>query len=1591
MSKPLEPATTASSSGSSVAHRRWHRRSRSVPSRRQRRLHMESLEDRRLLAGDLYISEFMASNSDSLDDGFGESSDWIEVFNDGSTTVDLDGYFLTDDASDLTKWEFPSYSLAAGQSLVVFASSRDVTLPSGEMHTNFKLASGGEYLGLVGPDGSTVLHDFGASYPVQFEDVSYGIGMELTSSTRTLVSSGDLISAWEPTSDVLGLSWTEASFDDSSWPVSGPSPVGYESSPGDYASIIQTPLSNNAQSLYVRYEFSLSSLHDVAALDLGVRFDDGYVAYVNGTRIASQNAPDTISWNSIAAALHPDDEAIHLETVGANQGVRSLRVGQNVLAIHGMNVSTTSSDLLFDAQLTGKSATVTQPEETGFRQSPTPGWVNESRFAGYNDSVSFSLPHGFYTSSQTLALSTPAASDFIVYTLDGSEPTVDSNFNITNGQLYTNPLTIHQSGVVRAAAFENGFRSVPSITQSYIFLDDVLQQSPTGQSPAGWPNSSVNDQLLDYGMDPDIISQYGSQAIKDALTEISSFSISTDVDHLFDSQTGIYVNAQNGGRSWERPASVELLENDGSSGFQVNAGLRIRGGFSRSGDNPKHAFRFYFRDEYGPTKLNYPLFGDEGTDQFDVLDLRTAQNYSWSFNGDPQNTFVREVFSRDLQRDLGHQSTLSRYHHLYINGVYWGLFQTQERVNDAYGETYFGGDKDDYDVVKAGLRTTGGPTEIADGNDQAWLDLFQLGQDLADNPTVNANNFFTMQGLRPDGTRDTSLPVLVDMENLIDYNLILFYTGNLDSGLSAFIGNEVGNNWFGLRNRLNQDQGFVFFAHDAEHSLGVGNTEFVDRTGPFNEGFQDFGAYSNPQFLHQDLLASPEYRLAFADRVHKHMFNNGAMTPDQNADRLNERIDVVEDVIIAEAARWGDAKRSVPLNKTDWRLEVNTILPYFNSRGQTVLGQLAGDGLYPSLDAPVLNQHGGSVPSGFAATLAATTGTIFYTTDGSDPRVTGGAVSSSASVFNGTPITITSDTVVKARTFNFGVWSALTEAQFTLVADPAASSNFRVTEMNFNPGDPTAAELAVNAVLDNDDFEFVEFQNVGNTPIDVGGVVINYGTPFTLPAATLQPGAIGLVVSNLSAFELRYGSQHHILGENAANRLSNSGETVVITASDSSSIQSFTYDDDNDWPSFADGHGETMRVIDAFGDNSDPLNWLPSRHAGGTPGEAEPVIASASPLRVTEVMYHPAIGTGSEFVELYNSGSTTLLLQGYEFVEGIEFDFDLSFQPVLDPGERAVIVADIAEFTSVYGNQVPVIGIFASGSLSNGGERLILVDNDRHLLHDFAYDDEGLWPTSPDGGGFSLEIIDINGDYSSPTNWQPSTTIGGTPGTGNALSGDFNGDMMWNCSDINQLTTEVAAGTHSPQFDLTGDGLVTRADTTAWLSTGGAMNPAATGGFPFLEADANLDGVVDVGDYVIWNGSRFSVTSNWCDGNFDGNNVVDVMDLSIWNVNKFASSSPMGLASRDLRVPAVPQTDSLSRENIHPVQSDWTADQSFTVETSVSHSPATPPIDVATPPIDVAAPPIRHRTVTRVTGGSDRLKPESMPLIDSIFANEWGE
>lgn len=886
----------------------------------------------------------------------------------------------------------------------------------------------------------------------------------------------------------------------------------------------------------------------------------------------------------------------------------------------------------------------------GYMLEPTPGEPNTgATLMGIVDGPTVDTEHGFFTDPIEVSITNADPESVVRYTTDGSSPTAD------HGEIYTGPFTIDKTSTVRAAALKDGFLPSRIDTRSYIFLADVLTQ-PDEQPPEGWPERwGSND--TDYGMDPDIVNDpvWGPQMM-DALTQIPTMSIATDLDNLFDSRTGIYARASQDGQMAERPASLELVNPDGSIGFQHNIGLRIRGGFSRSTNNPKHAFRIFFSSIYGEGNLEFPLFAEDGADSFAKVDLRTTQNYSWSFQNDSRNTFLRDIFSRDLQLAMGQQSTRGEYYHLYINGIYWGLFQTDERPEANFGASYYGGDPEDYDVIHNDPRQNGATNGNTDAYRRLW-DEFQQENGLSD---VNMDAYYRVQGMNPDGTRNPEYERLLDVDNVIDYMIITYYTSDADGPGSKFTRPGL-NNYFTVFNREEPD-GFKFVEHDSEHSLDTGNAAGANynMVTPLVNNGRSFGNF-NPHYMHERLAeTNSDYLMRFIDRVHE-LFRDDGLLGDANVEKmLMDRAAEFDMAIIAESARWGDSKRSRPFTKTDWERAVRTTVNFASSRGRDgrraeVIDQLQRTdrtkllSWYPSDEtvAPVFSSEGGRVDAGFSFNVSAPNGIIYVSTDGSDPRASGGGIRESAIQMNsGDSITINSATTVKARVLNGAEWSPITSSQFFV--EPFANVNsLHLSELHYNPAQPTESEEELG-FTDKDDFEFLEFVNVSDSAIDLSSVQLeqtlvdggNEGVHFDFAAGAmtiLGPGERVLVVENLAAFEARYGTDLPVAGSWSGG-LRNSSETITLT-DDQGGILQFAYDDA--WHESTDGGGFSLEIVNESDTNlanwGQAASWQASAVIGGTPGSA-----STSPIP----------GDSNED-GVFNSSDLILVFQAGEYEDGI--------------------------------------------------------------------------------------------------------------------------------------------------------------------------------------------------------------------------------------------------------------------------------------------------------------------------------------------------
>ncbi len=966
-----------------------------------------------------------------LADADGDFEDWVELLNTGTTTVNLTGWSLSDDASEPGKWVFPVRSIPAGGFLTVFLSEKNRSPASGELHANFKLKLTGGSLRLYNADAPRQVISSFAPLPGSQAGLSYGLN-----------AAGQLRFFGAPTPNA------------------------------------------------------------------------------------------------------------------ANAGT----------------------------------------EYTGIAEAPVP-----------------SVPAGYFSSAFSLALTTTTPGASIRYTTNGTPPTTAST-------LYVTPLNISATTVVRATAFASGMAPSEVTTRTYLFLADVLTQSSTGATPAGWP-ATWGANRVDYGMDPDVIgagAPYQSQALA-AMQAVPALSIVMKLPDLFDSTTGIYANPGQNGDNWERPASLELLDPSGAPGFQANGGLRIRGNFSRDTNNAKHSFRMFFRERYGTGKLDFPLFGTDAADKQDVVDLRTSQDFSWAYLASTEATFVTDSFARDLMQNMGQPSTRGDFYHLFINGQYWGLYNTEERVNPSYAANYFGGIEEEYDVIKVDSFNT----QVAAGSFDAWTQLWNLTEAGVASDTA----LQSLLGNNPNGTRNPALPIQIDAVNLCDYMLMNFVLDNRDGPI--YIDGNQPNNFFAVRPRDGR-AGWKFLAHDSEYSMF---SVTGDVTGPPTSVGATISS-SNARRMWEKCMANAEFRSIFADRVQRHCFGNGALTAVAQAATWQHRATELDLAVIGESARWGDSARATPLTRNnDWLPRINFFLNnWFPTRTTNVISQLRARGYFPALAAPELAPAAGTVNPGTVVTLTPPVGpgVIYYTLNGVDPRSFGGALNPAALVWSGN-LTLLNGVRLRAR-FKDGVnWSPLVAADYFLAQD---FTKLAVSEVMYHAVD--------SATVAGSEFDFIEFTNTGDKSLDLSGLYFTAGLGGTFPTATtLAPGAYLVAARNPSAMLERYPGVTVVV--TFTGKLDNNGETVTLATPGGGEILSLTYNNAPPWPAAADGLGFSLVNLApaTFAAPEEGRRWRASANLYGSPGAADPVVNTPS-IRIGEIF----TGT-SPFVELHNPTAGAVDVSGW--------------------------------------------------------------------------------------------------------------------------------------------------------------------------------------------------------------------------------------------------------------------------------------------------------------------------------------------------------
>ena len=1012
----------------------------------------------------LRINELLSGNTTGLKDESLQPQDWLEIYNALSQPVDLAGWYLTDDAGNLTKWQFPSRVIAANGYLTVFCDGRE-TPPSGSslLHTNFSLSSG-ERVMLVKPDGVTIASELNptASLP----NVTYG-------------------------------------------------------------------------------------------------------------------------WNAAGT-------------------------------------------------------------QTGYLVSPTPGAVNSALATIGGNAVTFSQPHGFYTSSFSLTL-TAAPGSTIRYTLDGSKPTA------TTGTVYSGPITISPdtngptrgTRIVRAIAVNSQAAYAPVVTQTYLFINGT--GTPSSNGVVGQSNlvASITGNAT-YG-----------PLLDDALLALPSVS----------------VILPSGLSTSEAEASVELFNPTGvEAGFQINCGVNATG--TTSLGSPKLSMAAKFRTQYGPSKLEYPVY-DVGSlapgaaVQFKELRLRSHSHDTFYWLGTAENPPVpygspsitrsgdaqigRNLWIEEMQILMGQPGKHGRQVHLYLNGSYHGIYHIEEHADDDYMASYFPGSSDDFHY-------TGGATTGSDhGNGDTWSATWASVK----NSLGNYNEAKRW----------------VDVTNLADYMVLSFYAGNDWDW-------DTNHNWGAAGPKLPDKGGWKFFEQDSDIALQALNADCTD--------------HNVPDGIFYTLMNYEDFRVLFRDRAYKHLYNDGVLTPVKAGALYDARMTEIYTAVIAETARWqpGSSVSPLPWDRdqewvNEWNYLKNT---YFPGRTAVLLNQLRAHPNWWPVEPVVMNQHGGSVATGFVVTLTAPAGSIYYTTDGSDPRsyntTTGvDTVSPTALLYSG-PISILNSRTIRTRVRNSGTWSAINEATFYT---PQDFTKLVVTEINYNP--------PASGAISGDEFEFLELKNIGTGALDLSGCTFTDGIVYTFPIGTiLAPGGFFVLARDATAGQTNFHARYSGVTVNGiyTGKLDNNGETITLAAPTGGNIFSITYDDSLPWPVTADGNGFTAVPKVSVYNSDNGLNWRGSTNIFGSPGANDP--AASTSVVINEVLTNSTLPL-RDTIELFNPTNASVNV-GYWWLTddpSIPKKFQIPANTIIPAGGYAV-------FNETNFNPTPGDG--NSFALNSAGDDVYLFSGD---------------------------------------------------------------------------------------------------------------------------------------------------------------------------------------------------------------------------------------------------------------------------------------
>ena len=1017
--------------------------------------------------GAVYINEVQISNDITILDENGEHPDWVELYNDSDSAVNLSGWGLSDKASKPYKWVFPenTYIMANGY-LTVFADGREngsANLPA-PMQPN---ELGDDLVAWF--TGDQALESVGAGSRVgQWVDLSdwhnNATNISATETTRPIVI----------TNAINGHAALNFSASDKTILNLNKNNFSGMSSMSNFTVLVVAKWNGTCDSGGVSGIFGIghNTFANAQVLMQILNSPKGRFRTRNGGTTAYSQSPSPLEkdcWYSLGMGTDSDREVPRISTYINQQKVAGVDCEVSSLQLSEASSMTIGRDrtgsryfdgqiaeiIMFRRQLTeteyasvyqylsykyglptsfnihasfslssdDDGVTLTPPGEPSPADSlvfdgdvpcdtsigrdvdgnivyfaePTPGRANvEESYEAPLGPVVMSVGRGVYSEPFDVELSYPGnPAARIYYTLDHRDPSPETGTLYDGTPIHISGTTILRATVVYDTALP--YRNVTS--HSYIFLRDVLSQSKPGIAQDVWSDGNASTPAS-YSVSSNVV--YDSETESQLFESIMAcpiVSITMSDDDMFNETDGLYARPVSL-KGQEKYASVEWVSGD--SVFGLGAGVRIQGNTSPSFQyTPKKSFRLCFRGRYGNGKLKYPVLRDGGCDKasFDSLILRAENGNSWPGSNHPElGTNMRDQLMRDLQGEISGYQSAGSHVGVFINGLYWGLYNICERVDDSSASDDFGGEKEDYNVIASS-------GTVRDGTAAPYKSFI-------------------------DHVRTTDMSIRENYENaikeldlkaFIEYMIIKSWSADAD---------WPQNNWVVVHSPTNNVP-YYFYVWDTEGGLKK-NYATQDRLST------QWAQRYSPLFIHNAFLTNSEYRCQFGDAVQRLLVNTDAVLSTEGfPERYARKAQQIRPMIFAEAARWGAYRHDAGLGNTiygmaQWDSVCAVITNEFAStRKNYYIPQLRGYGLYPDVDAA---QHVMVDESNTVARLEVSAGGVaYYTLDGTDPRqpYAEGVVTQTAIEYvAGTDISCTTGGVVRVRVLSDGKWSALTE--FTL-------------------------------------------------------------------------------------------------------------------------------------------------------------------------------------------------------------------------------------------------------------------------------------------------------------------------------------------------------------------------------------------------------------------------------------------------------------------------------------------------------------------------------------------------------------------------------